>query len=85
MRRPWSALGRSAIGEKIVILILLINENFFICPLLLLLLVVVVVVIRARSQGSVCTAAVRLIVHPFFYKFPLSPPDVSTSYATREI
>jgi hypothetical protein len=43
------------------------------------------VVIRAWRQGSGCTAAIRLIVHPIFYKFPLSPPDVSTSYATREI
>jgi hypothetical protein len=50
-----------------------------------LLLVVVVVVVRARSQGSGCTAAIRLIVHPVFYKFPLSPSDVSTFYATREI
>jgi hypothetical protein len=47
--------------------------------------VVVVVVIRARSQGSGCTAAIGLIVHPVFQKFPLSPPDVSTSYATQEI
>jgi hypothetical protein len=31
------------------------------------------------------TVAIRLIVHPVFQKFPLSPPDVSTSYATREI
>jgi hypothetical protein len=38
-----------------------------------------------RSQGSGCTEAIRLIVHPVFYKFPLSPPDISTSYATREI
>jgi hypothetical protein len=52
-----------------------------VCRFLLLLLVV----IRARSQGSGCTAAIRLIVHPVFWKFPLSPPDVSTSYATREI
>jgi hypothetical protein len=43
------------------------------------------VVIRAQSQGSGCTAAIRLIVHPVFKKFPLSPPDVSTSYVTREI
>jgi hypothetical protein len=33
---------------------------------LLLLVVVVVMVIRARSQGSGCTAAIRLIVHPCF-------------------
>jgi hypothetical protein len=33
---------------------------------LLLLLVVVVVVITARSQGSGCTAAIRLIAHPVF-------------------
>jgi hypothetical protein len=60
----------------------------YISLLLLLLLVVVVVVlvvIRARSQGSGCTAAIRLILHPVFKKFPLSPPDVSTTYATREI
>jgi hypothetical protein len=42
---------------------------------------VVVVVIRVRSQGSGCTASIRLIVHPVFLKFPLSPPDVSTSNA----
>jgi hypothetical protein len=50
-----------------------------------LLLLLLLLVIRARSQGSSCTAAIRLIVHPVFCKFALSPPDVSTSYATREI
>jgi hypothetical protein len=48
-------------------------------------LVFVVLVVRARSQGSGSTAAIRFIVQPLFYKFPMSPPDVSTSYATREI
>jgi hypothetical protein len=62
-------------------------SNYLLLLLLLLLVVVVVVVvvIGAQCQGSRCTAAVRLIVHPVFYKFPLSPPDISTSYATREI
>jgi hypothetical protein len=54
-------------------------EGYLVNGMLLLL------VIRARSQGSGCTAAIRLIVHPVFYKFLLSPPDVSTSYATQEI
>jgi hypothetical protein len=35
--------------------------------------------------GEQGIATTRLIVRPVFYKFPLSPPDVSTSYATREI
>jgi hypothetical protein len=49
-----------------------------------LLLLLLLVLIRAKSQGSGCTATIRLIAHPVFYKFPLSPPDVSTSYAKRE-
>jgi hypothetical protein len=60
-------------------LIPLLETTYLLTPLLFLLLVVVVV-IRAQSQGSGCTAAIRLIVHPVFYKSPLSPPDVSTSY-----
>jgi H+/Cl- antiporter ClcA len=40
---------------------------FWVTLLLLLLVVVVVVVIRAQSQGSGCTAAIRLIVHPVFF------------------
>jgi hypothetical protein len=47
-----------------------------------LLLLFLLLVIRARNQGSGCTAAIRLIVHTVSYKFPLSPPDVSTSYET---
>jgi hypothetical protein len=43
-------------------LLLVTVLKFVFC--LLLLVVVVVVVIRARSQGSGCTAAIRLIVHP---------------------
>jgi hypothetical protein len=50
-----------------------------------MLLLLLVVVIRARSQGSGCTAATRLIVHPVFYKFPLSPLDVSMSCVTQDI
>jgi hypothetical protein len=37
----------------------------------------------AKAPGF--TAAIRLIAHPVFLKLPLSPPDVSTSHATREI
>jgi hypothetical protein len=37
----------------------------------------------ARAPG--CTAAITLIVRPVFWKFPLSPSDVRTSYATRDI
>jgi hypothetical protein len=34
--------------------------------MLLLLLLLLVVVIRARNQGSGCTAAIRFIVQPVF-------------------
>jgi hypothetical protein len=65
--------------------VLLLISRMLCLRLLLLLLLLVVVVISARIQGSSCTAAISLIVHPVFYKFPLSPPDASTTYATREI